>query len=286
MRFVCGVLFATLTLGQSGLCQSSSARKLTERLGEEADSFEKSAHWVIGVETLQQTIPAGFQVSRRGIATKVPERKRVVVSQYSYVPVDEKGGSLREARNVLTVDGLRWNKKRSLEGLAHSLTARDDIQRRKSLEAFESHGLAGTVTDCSQAILLFARGNASKFEFSFEGSEQDEFGAPLEVYRFGQLDGNQAIRIFEGKTVLADKIRGKVWFRLSDQMPVRIGIETVRATQQSKMRDTIVVSYQRSDFGFLLPSRVLHEQYEDGNLNVIDAFEYSEFRQVLPVRAR
>ena len=274
---LCGLLLVAV------LCsgQTPAVKQLVERLGAEADEFERSAHRVVGMETLKQTVPAGFHVSRRGIETKVPEHSRVIVSQYSYIPVDEKGGSLREARNILTVDGLQWNKKQPLDSLAKAVTVRTDVQRRKLLEDFESHGLAGILTDSSQSILLFAQGNAGRYEFTYEGEDKDEIGVPLYVLRFQQIDGNQAFHVYENKGVVSDKLRGKVWFRKADLLPVKVGMETVRQLKQSKMRDTVVVSYAKSDFGFLLPAKVLHEQYENNFLNVVDAFDYSDFRQIV-----
>lgn len=267
-------------------CQADTLevrRQMLARLGAEADKFERSAYRVAGLETLRQTLPAGIVVSKRGLQTRVPERNRVIVSQYGYVPVDEKGGSLKETRSVMTIDGLAWNKpKKGLDGIAQSITAKTDSQRRKLLEDFESHALQGFITDASQAILLFARGNSAKYEFLYDSAEPDDSGTPMIVYRFQQIEGPEAFRVYEGKQVLTDKIRGKLWVRASDALPMRLGLETVREIQRSKMRDTVVVSYQESEFGFLLPKTVLHEQYENGSLTVLDRFEYSSFKEILP----
>lgn len=278
MRF-----FAALVLAFTCYADSLEVRqRVLTRLGQEADLFERSAHRVIGIETLLQTRAAGVEISRRNIETRVPERKREIVSEYGYVAVDERGGSLKESRSVLTIDGLKWNKPKGLDNLAKTISAKDDKQKRKLLEEFESYGLHGVISDVSQLILLFARGRAAQYEFAFESEGRDPSGEDVVVYRFAQIDGPQSFRVFQGKQVVGDKIHGKLWARAGDGEPLRIALETLRSVKSSQLRDTVLVSYFRSDFGFLLPVRVLHEQFEDGALTVSDDFLYSGFKEVIP----
>ncbi|MBC8002365.1 MAG: hypothetical protein H7X97_07230, partial [Opitutaceae bacterium] len=96
------------------------------RLGVEADAFERSAYRLAGREKLIQTVPDGVRVGVgiRGTATKLPGYTREIVSEYGFVSVDARGGSLKEVRRVLTIDGQKWNKQsKSLKSLARDMMA-------------------------------------------------------------------------------------------------------------------------------------------------------------------
>jgi hypothetical protein len=135
-------------------------RAVIEKLGREADLFDKSAHRVAGVETLRQAMAKGSLMSRnsRGVEVSVPQEVREIVSEYGFIGVDERGGWLKEVRMIRTVNGLPWKKGKGLKSLAESLSATDDKKKRSLLEDFERMGLEGFITDLGQLILLFARG--------------------------------------------------------------------------------------------------------------------------------
>src|SRR4051812_12296679 len=135
-------------------------KKVIERLGAEADAFERTAYRIAGRETLKQTVPDGVRLGQglHGTVTRLPGYTRTVVSEYGFVSVDVPGGAIREVRRVLTIDGLRWNKEtKSLKQLARDIRAGDDRSRQRTLEGFEEHGLTGFVSDLGQLLLLFAR---------------------------------------------------------------------------------------------------------------------------------
>src|SRR5262245_14178534 len=83
---------------------------VVERLAKEADLFDRMAHRVAGVETLRQTLPRGSRIAKgkRGVETVLPEQVKEIVSEYGFIALDERGGSIKEVRVVLTVDGQRW----------------------------------------------------------------------------------------------------------------------------------------------------------------------------------
>jgi hypothetical protein len=276
-------LAALALLGTSIVAQTAAEHQaVLERLGREADAFERNAFRVTGTETLRQTVPAGVRFSRgpRGILTSLPERTVEIVSQYGFISVDERGGSLKEVRSVLKVDGLVWNKRpQSLAQLARELAARDEKARRKSLENFESHGLYGFVSDLGQLILLFARGNAAKYEIAFDRADE----AGNWVYRYAQLDGHEAFTVYgEGDEPTRQKLKGRIWVQPADKLPVRVSIDVDREVDSVRLRDVSTVEYAESQFGCLLPARVVHQQFEGTLLLVTDVFEYSDFRQTLP----
>ena len=277
-----GVVVALL--GIRCLCAQplGSTQQVIERLSKEADLFDRQAHRIAGVETLRQTLPRGSRIakSKRGVDTVLPEQVREVVSEYGFMGVDERGGSLKEVRMVMTVDGQKWKKgNKGLDSLAKTLSATDDKKKRSLLESFENFGLQGFVTDLGQLILLFAHGLASNYEIRYYGKAIDE---PLEVYEYTQLGGTDALTVYEGNMPLRLRLQGKIWVRSSDFFPVKLSVESTREENASIIRDISVVEYAPSVFGFLLPQRINHKQYVGEHLFVEDDFSYRDFKQVLP----
>jgi hypothetical protein len=252
------------------------------RLGKEADLFERSAHRVVGTETLRQSVPAGARIVRndRGIETSLPASKREIVSDYGFISVDEPGGAIQEVRRVRTIDGQVWNRRTtSLADLAREITTRNDKGKRRQLESFEEYGLHGFVSDLGQLILLFARGNTARYEIEFDGT--DNIG--YHMYRYQQLDGKEAFTVYgEGKQPIRQKLKGRIWVSPLDRMPVRVSIEADRVLERVPVRDVSTVDYKMSAFRFLLPSRIVHQQFVGGKLQVTDEFIYSDFREVTP----
>jgi hypothetical protein len=190
---------------------------------------------------------------------------------------------LKEVRNVLTIDGLRWNKagKKNLGSLAEQLTAATADTKRRQLERFEEHGLEGFATDFGQLILLFARGGTMNYEFVLDKVE-NEAVEPTAIYSFRQLNGPQAFTIYEGKQVIRQRLEGQVWVRARDRMPVKVSLESTRTVNAAAVRDTAEVFYDAQTFDFLYPWRVVHRQFVDGREVVKDEFEYTKLREMFP----
>jgi hypothetical protein len=276
----------------AGVVPAQSAEELRaviDRLGREADRFERAAHRVMAIETLRQTVPDGVRVGRgpRGIQTALPGYTREIVSEYGFISLDEPGGSLKEVRNVLTIDGQRWNKpgRKNLGSLAEQLTAATSDAKRRQLERFEEHGLEGFATDFGQLILLFARGNTTNYEFVLDKVD-DEAVERTAIYNYRQLDGPQALTIYEGKEVIRQRLEGKIWIRARDRMPVKISLDSTRSLNGSAVRDTAEVFYDAQSFEFLYPWRVVHRQFVDGREVVKDEFEYGKLRELFPRSSR
>ncbi|HYP08396.1 MAG TPA: hypothetical protein VER03_19335, partial [Bryobacteraceae bacterium] len=258
------------------------------RLGTEADRFEANAYRFIGLETLRQTQPAGtrFSTGPRGIVTGLPAITHVVVSEFGFVSSDEPGGSLKEVRSILTVDGVKWARgKKELSQLANGIASRDARNPAKTLERFEDYGLRGFLSDAGQLILLFARRWAEKYEFTVDRDGIDTSG-PVWVFRYQQIDGNAALNIYGEKEPMRERLAGEVWLSAGDGLPVRITIEAKYVADATQVRDVTAVSYQMSQWGFLLPSAIDHRQFVDGSLFVIDEFRYEGFKEVLSARPR
>ncbi len=268
---------------------SSQTRAILNRLGKEADRFERNAHRFIGSEMLRQVQPAGTRYSTgpRGVNTKLPEVTRVVVSEYGYISSDEPGGSLKEVRLILTVDGQPWKQgKKDLNSLASRIGTRDAKNYSKTLESYEDYGLRGFLSDAGQIILLFSRGGVDKYEFTFDRKEEDGIVGPVFVYQYRQIDGDQGLTIYGQNEPIRHRMRGEYWVRTADLTPYRVTLDSTHLVKQSEIRDITMVDYQMSQWGLLLPSKIEHKQFVDKQTFVIDEFTYSDFKQVQPGRMR
>jgi hypothetical protein len=253
-----------------------------QRLGKEADLFDRQAHRITGIETLRQILPKGSRISKgkRGTDVVLPEQTREIVSEYGFISLDERGGWLKEVRMVLKVDGSKWKKgNKGLESLARTLSATDDKKKRSLLESFENFGLQGFITDLGQLILLFARGLTSNYEITYDSRDLSNPLRPLDVYRYTQLGGTDALTVYEGKMPVRLKLQGKIWVRPTDaHLPVRISIDTTREENKNIIRDLSIVEYEASRFGFLLPTTIRHQQFVGDKLFVQDDFTYTDFK--------
>jgi hypothetical protein len=267
---------------------TEQTRAVLTRLEREADQFERNAHRYLGVETLEQVQPEGtrFSVSKRGLETKLPAATTVVVSEYGFISSDEPGGSLREVRSILTVNGLKWKRgKKDLNDLATQI-AREDAQNRvRTLERFENFGLRGFLQDAGQLILLFARNGTERYEFTFD-REASSMAGPAWVYKYRQIDGPAAFTIYGQKKPIRQRLEGEVWLSRGDGLPVRVVMHSNHVVKESQVRDVTIVDYEMSRWGLLLPSRIDHKQYVDGDLFVANDFTYKDFREVISGRPR
>ncbi len=281
-----GLLTASLFTGQQPT--PAQTRAVLVRLDQEADRFERNAHRFVGIETLRQTQPEGtrFGTGPRGITTKLPGVVHEIESEYGYTSSDEPGGSLKEVRVVLTVDGLKWKSgKKDLSALAEQIGNRDVKNKAHTLESYEQYGLRGFLSDAGQLILLFARHGVEKYDFVYDRSEIGAAG-PMWVYKYSQLDGAQALTIYGEKQPVRQRLAGEVWVQSSDSLPVRVTMQSERVVKDVKVRDVTLVDYEQSSWGLLLPSHIDHRQYVDLQLFVIDEFFYTAFKQTIPGKLR
>jgi hypothetical protein len=286
LTILLGVLTAALMMAQQPT--ASQTRAVLARLGKEADRFERNAHRFTCTETLRQTQPDGtrFGTGPRGITTKLPGVVHEIVSEYGYVSVDQPGGSLKEVRLILTVDGLKWKHgKKDLSDLAERIGTKDAKNQAHTLENYEDYGLRGFLSDAGQLILLFARRGVEKYDLVYDRTDVSPSGAAW-VYKYTQLDGPQALTIYGAKQPVRQRLAGEVWVQSSDSQLVRITMHSEHIMNASKVRDVTLVDYEPSQWGVLLPFHIDHRQYVDMQLFVIDEFSYAGCRQTLPGKLR
>lgn len=276
------MLLSPALLGQSPV----DHKKVIARLSAEADAFERSAYRIVGREKLVQVVPNGVRIGRslRGTLTRLPGYTREIESEYGFVSVDARGGSLKEIRRVLTIDGQRWNKaSTSLKTLARDMMVADDKTKLKTLERMEEFGLTGFVMDLGQMILLFARGGVARYEIVYERIEADG----TLVFTYQQIDGNAGVTVYgETDIPVRQRMRGRIWVQPETFLPLRLSFDSTREYQNETVIDRSVIEYASSKFGTLLPLHIKHEQFLNGVVLVTDNYDYSGWTQILPASKR
>jgi hypothetical protein len=221
---------------------------------------------------------------RVGNATKeVPKpewQERDVVSEYSFAAVGPEHAP-HEMRQVVSVDGRKIQEsKKAQDELAKLVVATDDQRKLDALRKFESLGLRGGATDLGQLLLLFDRGQQERYEFLPQGIRSKD-GVDAAVIGYRQLDGPEAVTIYRGKSPAGQKMRmeGEIWARSTDGMPLRITMTVSGMDDDSFFRQEILVDYQMSEFGMLLPATIQHKEWRGADMVAENRFTYANFRK-------
>jgi hypothetical protein len=247
-----------------------------QRIAFYADQFSKIAPTLTAKETLEQVRLDEKKLvkPRKKDEPWPPILKRTIVSKYGYAATPT---GIREVRQIESVDGKPVRSGGNLlDALAAGVTAESDENRQKLLIDFEKNGLRGMVIDFAQIILLFSKGATEKYEFSYQNTEKAGEELFL-VYRFEQIDGQQAVTIFNGKQPVKKRLQGEVWCRRSDLVPMRIFLQADHYEGKDLVRDMTTVDYGLAE-NMLFPGSVQHKQMRDGTVHVEDLFRYSDFR--------
>lgn len=235
------------------------------RLQQAATEFAAGAGRIAGRETLEEEISGP------------KPQKTTVLSNYSFLQVGTSAGGLREVRQVMQVNGKPVKGDRSLDSLAKKMTAVTDGDKRKLLEDFKKHGLASVVTDIGQLIVLFLPDSLDEFEFSYLRTVERD--VPAHVYSFQQLDGKESLTIYnDNAQPVKQRLKGEVWLHSPGYSPFRIALDSERDEAGVRFRDTIIVDYAMSEFGFLLPAKIIHYQFKNGQMEIRDTFQYAGWR--------
>jgi hypothetical protein len=209
-------------------------QKLIDGLSKQADAFQRIAPAMLGRETLHHRFlkpPPRFR-PRIGESAKKPLQptwqERDIISEYAFAALGDSRQELHEMRHVIAVDGrIVEDEKQAQDSLAKLITASDDQRKRLALKQLEKYGLRGAAVDFGQLLLLFSRRDVERYEFTFSSTEQLD-GLPVTVFRYKQLDGPEAMTVFDGDKLLRLRVEGEVWVRSDTYAPVRI---TLVATQ-------------------------------------------------------
>ena len=146
-----GLLAASLLNAQQPT--PAQTRAVLARLGKEADA--SSAMRIVSRVWRRSARPSRMvrdSARVRGASRpSCPASMHEIVSEYGYISSDEPGGSLKEVRLVLTVDGLKWKRgKKDLSDLAGT----DRFSRRK--EPGSNAREATRTMDCADSFPMLA----------------------------------------------------------------------------------------------------------------------------------
>ncbi len=275
---VCFLLVSTLRA-------DDETHKMTARLSEEAEAFQKLATQVLGKEILHQTSqrPQGRFHPRVGNAVPAPTWKdRDIVSEYGFTSFSGEPSALHELRQVVSVDGHKvGDAKKAEDSLAKLITATDDARKREVLKQFEKYGLVGAVTDFGQLILLFTRRELERYEFASRGPRMAGVTQAL-VFSYKQLDGPEALTLIEANKkdrTRRLRVEGEIWVRDKDYLPLRITLAATEGEGVLALREQASVEYAMSRYGALLPTSTEHSELRGGKVVAQNRFTYTDFRK-------
>jgi len=259
--------------------------KMTARVSEEAAAFIKIAPDLLGTETLHQRSlkpPSRFH-PRTGAAAAGPPpdqwNEREVISEYGFAIFSENAGAVHELRQVISVDGKKVAEtKKAQESLAKAITAGDDAQKRAMLKEFETQGLSGGATDFGQLLLLFARRDLERYEFTARPPRMIGYDRAL-VWSYKQIDGPESLTLFERSKMRHMRVTGEIRVRATDFLPLQITLLSQEGDAPKSVREEAAVTYKLSQFGALLPSSTEHRELRGGKLVMENHFTYSDFHK-------
>lgn len=264
-------------------------KKMTARVSEEAEAFERLAPEVLGEETLHQRSmkPAGRFHPRIGssVTTAPPPQwqERTIVSEYGLtVFTGANASSLHEIRQVTSVDGKKIeDTKKAQAALAKAITATDDGRKKQLLKQFEKYGLLGAVTDYGQALLLFTRRSMERYEFTTKGTNWLN-GQAVQVFGYRQIDGPETVTLIEeNKNDLVKHLRieGELWVRSDNFVPVRIIMVATQGAEPDRVKEEASIDYAMSPYGALLPVKTEHRETRGGKIDAENEFSYTNFKK-------
>lgn len=264
-------------------------RKMTARVSEEAEAFQRLAPQVLGEETLHQRSmkpPSRFHPRIGNAATTAPKpdwQERTIVSEYAFTSLSgADSAELHEIRQVTAVDGKKIeDTKKAQAALAKAITANDDGRKKALLKQFEKYGLLGAVTDYGQVLLLFTRRNMERYEFTPKGSNWLN-GQSVLVFGFRQLDGPETVTVIEEKKndqVKHLRIEGELWVRSDNFVPVRIIMSAAQGLGEDRVKEEASIDYAMSQFGALLPLKTEHRETRGRKITAENQFVYSTFKK-------
>jgi hypothetical protein len=259
-------------------------QSILARVSEEAEVFRANAPKMLAEETLVQRAlkpPRRFRprVGTAAVTAPKPEyRMREVVSEYGYSSFKGSPNALHEFRQVVTVDGRRVStQEEARRSLAIGMRSEDDAVKKRMLERFEKHGLAGAAADFGQVLLLFRRRQLRNYEFRVEGEGRIGADAAL-ILTFRQRGGEGSLLIFEKRKAMHLPLAGRLWVRSSDSRPLRVELSSIRKEGEIEIRDEATVDYTVNAHGVAAPASVVHRQFGGATMVVENVFRYSPFR--------
>ncbi len=204
---------------------------------------------------------------------------RQLVSEYSVGTLkDSASGDLVEFRQVISVDGRAVQ---SAESARHALSlgiqSADDRLRKRMIEEFAKHGLVDIATDYGIILLAFGKRGLEHMKTSLGG--ESRVGADTSRAIFWEQTSDAGAELeFRGRSVTRRPMRGTLWVREPDGLPLRVEAMAESAEREHTFRDQATVEYVLSTHGFLTPVSVRHRHLVDGKLVTENLYRYEPFK--------
>lgn len=293
-----GILAASALLPQATPLPPD-LQELLDALGRTAALFSRTAPHLGAREVLDQRgRRSEMEVIRRDrrnqlktVSFTVPELFELhhVVSDYTLgSPVP--GGGFHELRKTISVDGEAAVVSAALSAsspgrrpLALGFDTVDDGTKRQLLEELQLERLQGAATDFGPILLLFTTARQRDAVFSLAGRETLDT-EPAWIVSWRQTAGDGALTEFRNRRETRHLPEGRIWFRESDLLPLRISLNTQEyVTPKYLFRNEAEVAYQPTKFG-LAPQTVVHRQFLNHELLMENRFRYSSYKgqEIIP----
>lgn len=255
-----------------------------EQVSTQADAFARIAPVVVGHEVMKQKAlvlkapPRGF--SARPTDPMAGEFvNHEITTEYGFVNLKDEPGNYHELRQVIEADGKPVaTPAKARKTLLAGMTSMDDKRKRQMLEELTKYGLVEVAVDFGQSLLLFQRAQIPNYNFKIVGQQQlnDEDVAVIE---FEQQQGAGHMTLFEEGKTQSHALRGRLWTRKSDCLPVRVRLIAQRSEGNTIVSDEGTVDYDNSSFGALLPTNVIHRKRVNGKIVTETVSEFTGFQK-------
>ncbi len=213
----------------------------------------------------------------RDVSFTLPEEFQTheVVSAYRF---GTKPGStgFHEIRAITMIDGKPPVDANPRHAMTLGLQRPDDGAKKELLENLEQDRLVGAAADFGPMLLLFTESGQRGYRFKVLGAER--LGRdPAYVLGYRQVSGPGAVAEFREREEVLHAAQGKIWFRQSDLLPLRITFEADEVVAPKFiLRNEADITYRPTPYG-LAPELVLHRQYLNQDLLVENRFTYSAY---------
>ena len=259
--------------------------EILSRLAEEAEVLRQNAPKVLSQENLEQRAvmpPSRFRPRIGAGANEAPKPRmavREVVSEYTVGTLHESdSGDLVEFRQVISVDGRPVQ---SAESARHALSlgmqSADDRLRKRMIEEFAKHGLVDIATDYGLILLAFGKRGQEHLKVAL-GGETHVGADTARAILWEQTSAAGAELEFRGRTAARRPMRGILWVREPDGLPLRVEAMAESTEGQHTFRDEASVDYVLSTHAFLVPVSVRHRHLVDGKLMTENLYRYEPFK--------
>lgn len=270
-----------LALAGTGAAQEPPPSWL-ERVSQEAAAFRRQAPEVAGREIMvQKSLAPSPRTLRRRVSEGEAVRYQVrrLSSEYALGSLPGEPNHLREFRDVVEVDGKPVRtRSEARRRLYAGIQGAGERMTQRMLEDLRAYGLELAVTGLGQAITLFVPERLQEFFFRRKGSAY--LGAePAEILEFERMQGKAELTLFEDRRVERIPLRGRLWLRRSDYLPLRIDFLAARTFDGLPIVEETRVEYTTTPYGFLLPASARHSRIVDGSLVVETVCTYEDFRR-------